>query len=163
MSETTTQNTDPAPAAEPQEGDRQPETFDAEYVKKLRAENAKHRTEAKANAEAAKRLAEIEEANKTEAQKAADRLAAAQRDAEQAKADALRWKIAAKFQVDDEDADLFLTGTDEETLTRQAQRLAVRDAERKRSGNHVPREGTPTPSPKADEKREFLRDLTGGD
>lgn len=163
MSETTTQNTDPAAAGTPPEGDQQPETFDAEYVKKLRAEAAKHRTEAKANADAAKRLAEIEEANKTEAQKAADRLAAAQRDAEQAKADALRWKIAAKFQVDDEDADLFLTGTDEETLTRQAQRLADRDAERKKSGNHVPREGTPTPSPKADEKREFLRNLTGGD
>lgn len=59
---------DPAAAEEPK-------TFDAEYVQKLRAEAAKHRTEAKANAEAAKRLAEIEEANKTEAQKSAERLA----------------------------------------------------------------------------------------
>lgn len=49
---------------------REPETFDAEYVKKLRAENAKHRNEAKANAEAAKRLAEIEMANATDLEKA---------------------------------------------------------------------------------------------
>lgn len=54
----------------------EPKVFDAEYVAKLRQEAAKYRTEAKANAEAAKRLAEIEEANKTEAQKLADRLKA---------------------------------------------------------------------------------------
>lgn len=53
----------------------EPKTFDAEYVSKLRAESAKYRTEAKANAEAAKRLVEIEEASKTAEQKAAERLA----------------------------------------------------------------------------------------
>lgn len=53
------------------------QTFDAEYVKKLRAESAKHRTEAKANAEAARRLAELEESQKTEQQKLAERAEAA--------------------------------------------------------------------------------------
>lgn len=155
MSDETTEA--PAQQAEPQEG-ADPETFDAEYVKKLRAEAAKYRTEAKANAKAASRLAEIEEAQKSEAQKAADALAAAQRDAETARAEAIRYRIASKFEVSEEDADLFLTGTDEETLTKQAQRLSERAADRKKAGNVVPREGTSAPA-KDDEVREFTRAL----
>ena len=110
--------------------------------------------------EAAKRLAEIEEANKTEAQKSADALAAAQRDAEAARAEALRYKVASKFQIGDEDADLFLTGTDEETLTKQAERLTERAEERKKNGNQVPREGTNPPAGGQDsDMREFARGL----
>lgn len=156
MSNITPGTPDPEGERKPQEGE--PKTFDEAYVKKLREENAKHRTEAKANAEAAKRLAEIEEANKTEAQKSADALAAAQRDAEAARAEALRYKVASKFQVNDEDADLFLTGTDEETLTRQAQRLTGLNEERKKNGNTVPREGT-NPTQPTDDVREFARAL----
>lgn len=136
---------DPAPEAEvPQEGE--PKVFDEAYVKQLRDEAAKHRTAAKANAKAADRLAEIEEANKTAEQKSADALAAAQSDAETARAEALRFRIASKFQVSDEDADLFLTGTDEETLTRQATRLTERAEERKKQGNYVPNEGATSES-----------------
>lgn len=112
----------------PREGG-EAKTFDEAYVKKLRDEAAKYRTEAKANADAAKRLAEIEEAQKSEAEKVADRLAQAEKAAEDARREALRFKIAAKFQVSDEDADLFLTGSDEETLTKQAERLAARNEE----------------------------------
>lgn len=81
---------------------------------------------AKSNAAAAKRLAEIEEQNKSESQRLADQLAAAQADADKARAESLRWRIAAKHGIGDDDADLFLTGTDEDTLTRQAERLASR-------------------------------------
>ena len=153
MSEQTTE----APVEQPQEGGESqqpdpPKTFDADYVAKLRKEAAQYRTEAKANADAAKRLAEIEEANKSEVQRAADRLAAAERDAAEARAEALRLRIAVKYQIGDEDADLFLTGTDEETLTKQAERLTAREAEReaerqaaeaarKKNGNFVPQEG----------------------
>lgn len=56
----------------------EPKTFDAEYVRKLRDEAAKYRTQAKENSGAAARLAEIEEASKTEAQKLADRATAAE-------------------------------------------------------------------------------------
>ena len=80
MSETTT-----APeAVEDAAGtEQQPEakTFDADYVEKLRKEAARYRTEAKANADAAKKLADIEEAQKTAEQKAAERLAEAERKA----------------------------------------------------------------------------------
>lgn len=157
MSNITPETPDPAEGEQqPQEGE--PKTFDEAYVKKLRDEAAKHRTEAKANAVAAKRLAEIEEAQKTESQKQAEALAAAQRDAETARAEALRFRIASKFQVSDEDADLFLTGTDEETLTKQAERLTERAEERKKNGNQVPREGT-NPTQPTDDVREFARAL----
>jgi hypothetical protein len=134
-------------------------TFDAAYVKKLRDEAARYRTEAKANADAAKRLAEIEEANQTEAEKQAKRLAALEQEAQSARADALRFKVAAEFGVTGEDADLFLTGTDEETLTRQAKRLTERADQQRKSGNHVPREGATQSEPKEDEMREFARNL----
>ena len=53
--------------------DTEPETFDADYVAKLRKEAADYRTKAKANADAAKRLAQLEDANKSETQKLTDR------------------------------------------------------------------------------------------
>ena len=80
MSEPTTEPTPPQVEA-PTAQDAEPKTFDAEYVQKLRQEAAKYRTEAKANADAAQRLAEYEEAQKTEAQKLADRLAEAEKKA----------------------------------------------------------------------------------
>ena len=85
MSETTTA---PEAVEDAQATEQQPEakTFDAEYVEKLRKEAARYRTEAKANAEAAKKLADIEEAQKTAEQKAAERLAEAERKAAEAEA-----------------------------------------------------------------------------
>jgi hypothetical protein len=112
------------PQTDPSTGD-EPTVFDAAYVKALRAEAAKYRTEAKANAEAAQKLAEFEDAQKTEAQKLADAKTAAEQDAAAARADALRWKTAAKFGITDAQAELFLTGADEATLTRQAEALAA--------------------------------------
>lgn len=127
---TTAESTEQQPAEQPQKGgEQQPnegaKTFDADYVAKLRQEAAKYRTEAKTNAEAAKRLAEIEDAQKSEAQKAADRIAELEKQTAEAQRDALRFKVASKFGISDEDADLFLTASDEETLNKQAERLAA--------------------------------------
>lgn len=158
MSEQSTEQSETQSAATSQE-DTEATTFDAAYVKKLRDEAAKYRTEAKANADAAKRLAEIEEANQTEAEKQAKRLAEAERAAEEAEAKALRFKVAAEFGVTGEDADLFLTGTDEETLTRQAKRLTERADQKRKSGNVVPREGATPSEPAEDEMRQFARGL----
>ena len=93
------------------------------------AESRKWEERSKANAEAAKRLSEIEDAQKSESERAADRIAAAEKAADDARREALRYKVATKFGVSDEDAELFLTGADEETLARQAERLASRSAE----------------------------------
>lgn len=95
----------------------------AEYWK---AKARQHERRNRELAAAAKRLEEIEESTKTEQQKHADRLAKAEQRAKQAEQDALRFKIASKYKIDDEDAELFLTGTDEATLIKQAERLKAR-------------------------------------
>lgn len=107
----------------------------------------------------ASKFDELEAANKSEIEKANDAKTQAEQRAAKAEADALRWKVAAKHGISDEDAELFLTGTDEETLTKQAQRLTERVADRKKQGNHVPREGTTPREPHEDEMREFTRKL----
>lgn len=116
---------------------------------------------AKDNKAAADKLAEIEEANKSEAQKSADRLALAEKAAEDARREAVRFKIAAKFQITDEDADLFLTGTDEESLTKQAERLAARSeaAGAPRAPKPDPNQGRSGSGPKstADSFAEFFK------
>lgn len=100
----------------------------------------------------AKRLDQIEEANKTELQRQADRLAASEKSKAEAQREALRLRVATRHGVTEEDMDLFLTGDDEDTLTRQAERLATREADRQqaeadaeaerlRNGTHVPGEG----------------------
>lgn len=87
---------------------------------------AAQKDEIKALKARASKLDEIEDAQKTEAQRAAERIAALESAAATAKAEALRFKVASKHGISDEDADLFLTGSDEETLTKQAERLAAR-------------------------------------
>lgn len=82
---------DTAPDPAPTES----ETFDADYVRKLRAEAAKYRTEAKANAEKAKRLDEIEEASKSEQQRLVERAEAAEKSAADATSRLLRAEVAA--------------------------------------------------------------------
>ena len=90
----------------------------------------------------ADRLAAIEAANQTEAEKAAARVAELEAEVASTRRDSMRLKIAAEHGITEaDDIDLFLTGTDEETLTRQATRLADREADRKKNGNHVPGEG----------------------
>jgi hypothetical protein len=78
-----------------------------------------------------------------------ERLGSLEQELSSTKADALRTSIAARFGISTEkgakgepsDADLFLTGTDESTLTAQAQRLAARQADSKKQGNVAPKEG----------------------
>ena len=88
-------------AEQPQEGEQQQpaEAFDAEYVAKLRRENAKYRNEAKAGREAAQRLAEIEEAKKTDEEKVAERIQAAERRAAELEAKANRGEVAGTTGV----------------------------------------------------------------
>lgn len=125
-------DTTPPPAATDDAGDptEQPQTdapAPTETVEFWKAKAREQEKRAKDNAAAAKRLAELEDAQKTEAERAAERIASLEAETTAARAEALRFKVASKHGISDEDADLFLTGTDEETLTKQAQRLAARD------------------------------------
>lgn len=85
-----------------------------------------------------------------------------------AEAAALRASVAAEFGIstkkgpkgEPSDADLFLTGADVDTLTKQAQRLAGRESDRKKQGNFAPKEGTTTSTGNDDEDlRGFARKL----
>lgn len=159
------QNTEAPSAEQPQEGaDQQADSksFDAEYVDKLRKEAAKYRTEAKANADAAKKLADIEDSQKSEVQKLNEQFEAARADAADARAELLRYRIASQHGITDaDDIALFLTGSDEETLSKQAERLIARveDASKPRSPRPDPNQGRNGSGPKstADSFAEFFQ------
>jgi hypothetical protein len=77
------------------------------------------------------------------------------------RAESMRLRIATEHGITDaDDIDLFLTGTDEETLTKQAKRLADRDADRKKNGNHVPREGQPHPDRRGRCRTQFAQPVS---
>ena len=134
-------------AAEPK-----PQTFTQEELDRIVGERVKRErdkfadyAELKARADGAKsveqKLAELEAQN-----------ARMQRDT-------LASRIAAKFGVAPEDADLFLTVSDVETLTAQAKRLSEREADRKKAGPVVPGEGTTPKNSGTSDMREFTRNL----
>lgn len=97
-----------------------------------------------------------------------DRIADLETKGNQSDQRALRAEIAAEFGIstkrgvkgEPSDADLFLTGTDEDTLRSQAKRLTEREADRKKQGGVAPREGTNQP-PQPNELRGFTRQLFG--
>lgn len=103
-----------------------------------------------------------------ESQSLEQRIADMEKESAAAKAEALRSRVAAEFGIstkkgpkgEPSDADLFLTGADESTLTAQAQRLAVRESDRKKQGNFAPKEGTsPTDSGSTEDLRDFTKKL----
>lgn len=108
---------------------------------------------------AADELAQIKDSQRTEAERFAAKLADAISRAELAEQRALRSKIQASHGISDEDADLFLTGADEESLLRQAKALADRTP--KVGTNYVPGEGR---SPAASDSSDavFAAQLFGG-
>src|SRR5690606_24531063 len=79
----------------------------------------------------AQKWMDAEEANKSEIERAREEAANATAAAEAARTEALRYRIANKHKSSDEDAEVFLTASDEEALERQATRLAeIADAKR---------------------------------
>lgn len=101
---------------------------------------------------------------KAEGSKSADeKIAELEQQITKANTEALQRRIQAKYGISDEDADLFLTASDEETLETAAKRLAERDADSKKSGNTSPRAGRSPQKQSTDPKREFLRSLRDED
>lgn len=125
MSETTTE-----PTTEPTEPQTQGDPDDAPLgeagKKALQAERERAKAAEQSAAALQKQLDEINAANMSDLERAQKAAADAQTEAEKARAEALRFRVAAKHGITDEDADLFLTGTDAETLERQAERLVAR-------------------------------------
>ena len=105
--------------AEPPEATPKP-TETVEFWKQKAREQEK---KAKENVAARLELDELKKANLSNEEKLAAELGEVAQRAVRAEAEALRWRIAAKHGISDEDAELFLTGSDEETLARQAERF----------------------------------------
>ncbi|TAJ46351.1 MAG: hypothetical protein EPO52_17615 [Herbiconiux sp.] len=104
------------------------------------------------------------------AQTLEERLGTLESELSSTKASALRTSIAAEFGIstkkgpkgEPSDADLFLTGSDQDTLTAQASRLAETVADRKKNGNVAPKEGVTKQTGKTNtDEREFVSNLFG--
>lgn len=141
----------------PDEGteDKQEQTFTQADVDRIVRERVKRERD---------KYADYDELKAKAGEKATadERIAALEREIESSKREALRSRVQAAHGISNEDAELFLTGTDEETLTAQAKRLADRESERKQQGNHVPREGN-NPQPAEDDMRAFAQSLFAGE
>lgn len=111
----------------------------------------------------AARLAEIEQANLTEAEKSAKRIADAESEVAKVPAkvaDALRDSLIA-LGVVPEARKVLLTASDPESLIAQVKAIRELDADRKKTGLHVPGEGTTTTTVEGSD-REAVRSLFGG-
>lgn len=120
MSEPTTA---PPPAgAQPATGE--PEAKPTETVEFWKAQARANEARAKENATKAKDYDSYVESQKSEQQRLADQVAAGQREIETARAEALRYRIAAKHGLGEDDFDLLGVGT-EEQLEARASRIAA--------------------------------------
>lgn len=163
MSDTTQQNpihegkpsdeVNPQPSTEPQGKSKAFTQADLDdLAAKVRAEERR---------KASERYADYDDLKAKAGEKvtAEERIANLEKQLEQSNREALRRRVQAAHGIADEDADLFLTGTDEESLVAQAKRLAARESERKSNGNHVPTEGANPPP--ADDKDALARAFFG--
>lgn len=151
-----TETTETTTTSETTEAQQKP----TETVEFWRDKAREQEKRAKSNADAAKRLAEIEDAQKSESQKAAEALAKAEERASAAEKRASALAIATEHKLDKDDAETIALLPDEDSMRRVAQRLAGQAAEQKKQGPRVLKEGTTTKAAAADE-RDFVRNLFG--
>jgi len=159
MTDVTDTTTDTETVADGEQKQEQGKTFTQEEVNRI--VNARLKQQAK------NEFGDYETV-KTTAQTLEQRLGSLESELTQTKAEALRTSIAARFGISTEkgakgepsDADLFLTGTDESTLTAQAERLAGRRVDEKKTGNVARKEGGTTTSGDGNKDlRTFTRNL----
>lgn len=128
------------------EQQEQAETKPTETVEFWKAKAREQEKRAKANADAAAKLAQIEESQKTEDQKRDDRVKAAEAEVAaipQKVSEALRAHLVDIHKISDEDAELFLTATDPDLLLKQVARLV---AQAPHSPLPNPQQGNPSQS-----------------
>ncbi len=94
--------------------------------KALKAEREARSAAEKSAAALQKQLDDIAAANLSDLEKAQKAATDAQAVADKATTEALRLRVATKHGISEEDADLFLTGSDLETVEKQAAALAAR-------------------------------------
>lgn len=134
------------------------ETFDREYVKKLRDEAAKYRTKAKELEPLAEKMRELEESKKTDLEKAQDRIKQLEEEAKASKTAALRAQVAAKTGVPE---DLLPVGGDEETLTRAAKSLVEWASKNKPEVKKLPGSRAAGANAQANDRDAIARQILG--
>jgi hypothetical protein len=161
---TTTTTTDDSGAGDGTDGTGTGErTFTQAELDRIIADRLRRENVTELRTKAAE-LDRLRETTKSAEDRAAERLADLERKLTEAETDRLRLRIAARHKLSDDDAELFLTGADEETLERQAKALAERTKATRHDGTRVDGEGrAPSRNPGDDGKREFARQLFGRD
>lgn len=139
-----------------------PKTFDADYVKQLRSEAARYRTEAQ---EAKARAQEFEDRDKSELEKLTGKLSKAQAEKAEAEARLVRFEVAKDKAVPAEAVD-FLQGNTREELEASADRLlelvkSRTDTDNKPDFDGGAREPAPDPKTPEQEHSDLLLSLVG--
>lgn len=111
----------PEPTVEQNQNDLPQWARDA--ITKANKEAANYRTQVNELKPKAEQFTALEEASKTEAQRLAEAAEAAKRDAESARAEAIRYKAAATHGISADHFDLLGSGTEEE-ITARAEKLS---------------------------------------
>lgn len=148
------------PEAEAPEAAAEEKQFDESYVKKLRAEAAKHRKEA---AEAKAKAQEYEDAQKSELERAQDKLTQLETAKADAEARLLRYEVAAEKNVPGNLMDL-LVGDSKEELEAKADLILenVKPAEAPQATfEGGPREPAPEPKTADQAHNELIVGLLG--
>lgn len=159
MSETTEQTQQPTtePTATEPQGEPADKPLGENGERALKAEREARKAAETAAKELQTKLDEINRANETAIERATREANEAREQAEAARAEALRFKVAAKYGLTDDDADLFLTGSDAETLERQASALASRTPTGPKPDPSQGAKGGATAKTPADSFAEFFR------
>lgn len=146
-STTTEQQPNTNPTEQQPEGQGDPESLGDGGKKALEAERRARKAAEKTAQTLKTRLDELDAEKLSKEEQAAKKAKDAEDRAAKAEAEAQRWRIAAKYGISDEDAQLFLTGGDEDTLTRQAERFVAITPKQPAKGTHVPGVGNQPPTP----------------
>ena len=129
---------------EQQETEQEPKPTETVEFWKAKAREQEKR--AKDNAAAAKRLQEIDDENKSVAEKAADRISkaeAAEAAIPQKVAESLKEHLVALHKISDEDSELFLTASEPALLLKQVARLVAQTGQGPQPN---PQQGNPSQS-----------------
>jgi hypothetical protein len=160
---TTTDGTTGVENTEPNGTTTEPTTFSQADVDRIIADRLK-REDVKGLKAAKQELDTLKAAQMSEADRLKERADAAEQQALEARAETLRYKIATQFGINSDDAETFLTGTDEDTLTKQAERLATL-AKTADSTSPAPRpdlsQGARSGSGQSSPEKDFARFITG--
>lgn len=136
----------------------EPETFDKEYVKTLRAEAAKHRKEAQ---EAKAKAQEYEDAQKSELEKAQGKLTTAEKAKADAEAKLLRYEVAQEKEVPAKLVPL-LTASTKDDLEIQADLILENAKPANADFDGGPRDPAPKPQTPEQAHGQFLVDMFQG-